>query len=187
MKPLAALFIHPTKLVTAGITIPMTVIHILTAVYLVIGSLSFQYIYPRLLDKIPMLGHIRKLALWKETPLFSPKLYLYGLLLCLVILVLVLAVYAVAAGLKDRSVDLKKTYISGVVTIMPFLAGLILGMVLFPIHYYFGLVPVVGLLILCCLQGGLLRECHGIGFTLSCYLIPVLMGIQFYAVYLVRP
>ena len=135
-----------------------------------------------------MLGSMRKLAFWKENAFFNLQLFGYGLMVCAASLALFIAVDAIGRLLKAGKVEITQSTVAGLVTCMPFFLGLILGMVLLlPVHHYLGLLPFYGLLVACCLQGAILREVHGLSFALTCYLTPVLMGLQFYVINLLRP
>jgi len=188
MKSLLFLITNPLGLSTATIAIPQRLIHAFTGAYLILGALSFQYIYPRLLDKLPMLGALRKLAVWKNDSIFNLKFFMHGLLICAVSLLIVIAIYLAFDALKNKKANFKKAYLSGVVTSVPFCLGLILGStLLLPIHHYLGLIPIFGIMATCCIQGALLRESYSANLVVSCYLIPVFIGIQFYALQLLRP
>ncbi len=135
-----------------------------------------------------MLGAMRKLAVWKENVLFSPKLFGYGLLVCILTLLAMLLVYSLADAFKTKKVDYQKAYLAGVTSSLPFLLGLIAGsFILYPVHYYLGLFPVYGLLVGCCLQGLILEKSYSLDRTLVCYLLPALMGFQLYLLNLARP
>ena len=188
MKSILQMLVNPLGVASGRVKISQAAINVFAGVYLLLGAFAFQHIYPRLLDKMPMLGSMRKLAFWKENAFFNLQLFGYGLMVCAASLVLFIAVYVVGQLLKTGKVDMKQSTVAGLVTCIPFFLGLILGMVLLlPVHHYLGLLPFYGLLVACCLQGAILREVHGLSFALTCYLTPVLMGLQFYVISLLRP
>lgn len=187
MKTILSLLANPSIASSGTIAIPIKLIHAITAIYLLLGSFAFQFLYPRLLDNLPMLGVLRKVQFWKNRSFFSPQLFSNGLLICGLILLVVFTVYTVTDWIKRKKVDVWKSYVVGIATIIPFLAWLVIGMILFPINPYLGLLPLFGLLVVCAVQGGVLRDSYDLGFILSCYLVPVLMGMQCYVFYLARP
>ncbi len=188
MKTALLLFRDPLGVATGKVPTDRRQLHFFAGIFLLLGAFAFQYIYPRLLDKMPMLGSMRRLAFWKEKTVFSAQLFGYGLLICAAVLVVFLIVHAVLSTISRHKLDFAQTYRSALVACLPFLLGLLLGMVLLvPVHHYLGLMPFFGLLVACCIQGSLLREALSLPFAFTCYLTPLIMGLQFYVINLLRP
>lgn len=186
MKLLLILLIHPTNIIKTSKQVPMVLLNIVAAAYLLLCGMTFQYLYPRLLNEVPYLGSLRKLWMANWNPGFDMELFLRGMAMGLVFILAYLAAYA-SAGLAGRARNLRSYYVASVTTCIPI--GLTCALA-FGFHYLepvLGLVPVYGLLVSSFLQAFFMKEVCGFNRSLTIYLCPVVLGTQVYICSLLLP
>ncbi|MEX0322125.1 MAG: hypothetical protein AB3N63_08205 [Puniceicoccaceae bacterium] len=186
MKLLLILLVHPTFIFKSSKHVPLLLLNIVVAAYLLLCGMSFQHLYPRLLNEIPYLGSLRKLWMANWNPGFNAELFFRGVAMGLVFLVVYMSVYA-TAGLAGRGKKVKVYYVAAVTTCMPI--ALTCGLA-FGFHYIkpvLGMVPVYGLLVSAFLQAFFMKEVCGFNRSLTIYICPVVLGLQLYLCSLLLP
>lgn len=186
MKLLLTLLVHPTQILNSSKRVPAALLAIVVVAYLLLCGMSFQHLYPRLLNEIPYLGSLRKLWMANWNPGFDPELFFRGAAMGVVFLVTYLVTYALA-GTLGRGKTLNVYMVAAVATCMPI--GLTCGLA-FGFHYIepiLGLVPVYGILVSAYLQAFFLKEVSSINRSIVIYISPVILGIQLYVCSLLLP
>jgi hypothetical protein len=186
MKLLIILLIHPTYIFESSKRVPLLLLNIVVGAYLLLCGMSFQYLYPRLLNEIPFLGFMRKLWLANWNPGFDMELFLRGAAMGLVFLVVYMAVFAFS-GLVGRGKSLMVYYVAGVTTCIPIGLTCALAIGAHYIEPALGLAPAYGLLVSGFLQAFFMKEVCGFNRSLTIYLSPLFLSIQVYLCSLLMP
>ena len=170
----------------------LTASAILLSVTAVLFGLVFQYLIPRLLDKIPFLGGIRKVAkfiTFSKDSAFDFELFV-RFLLGAVLIIACWYLLALIAGLVSRDKALRSPVAAlrqTAACVVPFLIATILALPLFFAHYAAGLLPIVALLFCTYIHHLSQVKFYRLTPAVAIYTSPLVWFIQIYCFTLVMP
>ncbi len=186
MKLLLILLVHPTYIFQSSKRVPVLLLNIFVGAYLLLCGMTFQYLYPRVLNEVPFLGFLRKLWLVNWNPGFDMELFFRGAAMGLVFLIIYFCVFSLS-GFVGRGKSLMACYVAGVATCIPIGVSCGLAFGLYYLDPALGLAPVYGLLASGFLQAFFMKEVCGFDRSLTIYLSPLVLGLQVYICSLLLP
>ena len=186
MRLLLILLVHPAHLIKSRERVPTPLIHLMLLGYGAVCGMSFQFLYPRLLNNLPYLGALRKLHLGTWNPGFDLELFLRGSGMAVAILLISVVVYFLAGFLGKRK-SLAVCYLAGMSTCIPLAITCGLAFGFYFIDKSLGLAPVYGLLVSAFLQAFYLRDLFRVNRALTLYSSPLVLSAQVYLCYYLLP
>jgi hypothetical protein len=186
MRLLIILLFHPTYLVRSQGPVPLPALGAFIGAYLLVCGMSFSYLFPRLLNKVPWLGFFRKMHPGTWNPRFDPELFIRGALMGSVVIGSFAIIFTMLLAARGR-----RAFPQGVLFALgcciPILITCAVG---FLFHYLYpplGLAPVFGLFASTSLQAFFLRDLCGLHRALVIYLSPTVTVGQLYLCFLLLP
>jgi len=165
---------------------------ILLGVTVLVFGLIYQYMFPRLLDQLPMLGGIRKVG--KLLTFSKDAAFDFGLFLRFLIgAVLIMACWyllALIAGLVSRDKALRSPLAAlrtAAACAVPFTVATLLALPLFFAHYAAGLLPIIVLLFSTYIHHQSQVKYYKLTPAIAIYTSPLVWFIQIYCFTLVMP
>jgi hypothetical protein len=188
MRQLFLLLLHPTHIVKGPLYVSVLLIQIAVIGFAATLGLTFQHLYPRLLNKVPWLGFLRKFSLANWNPAFDLEYFLRGAGMALWIIGIYLVTYLPAhwAG-RIRGQAFPVCYLAALATATPLLITSAIGFLFFYLHLSLGLFWLYGLVAGACLQATLLRELFQVPRALVVYLAPLVLAVQAYGCFRLLP
>ena len=186
MRLLLILLLHPTYLVRSQGPVSIPAMVAFTCGYLAVCGMSFSYLYPRLLNRVPWLGFFRKFNPGTWNPRFDAELFIRGASMGLVVFgsfAILFTVFLLCTGRRFFPHGI--LYALG--NCIPILITCGVGFLFHHLYADLGLAPAFGLLASSCLQAFFLRDLCGVHRAVVVYLAPVMTAIQIYAIVQLLP
>jgi hypothetical protein len=191
LKDILSTLANPGKSAEAGGPGLPAAITLLSATALIFG-LVFQFMIPRLLDQLPMLGGIRKvgkLLTFSKDAAFDFGLF-FRFLLGAVLIIACWYVLALIAGFVSRDKALRCPVAAlrqTAACAVPFTIATLLALPLFFVHYGAGLLPIVALLFCTYIHHLSQVKFYRLTPAVAIYTSPLVWFIQIYCFTLVMP
>ena len=191
IKPLYELLLFPARTAEKG-NAPKYITLATMVSMVLICAFSFQYIYPRILDELPLLGTIRQATtLMNNAVIFNLPMFLRGLAMAISIFAVGFLVHLLSGRLlragNKQGWSTSQTLSSSTGSVVPLIYTSILGTFLVDIHYSMGFLPLLGLMAGCCIHYGIQVNQQKIWRNLAIYLAPTVLGGQIYVIILFLP
>jgi hypothetical protein len=186
MRHLLILLVHPVYAIRSREAVPVPALVLFITGYLFVCGISFSYLFPRLLNRVPWLGFFRKLHPGTWNPRMDEELFIRGAAMGLVVIASFSLVYT-SLLLARRVRCFPDGILQAFATCIPILMTCAVGYLFHYVHPSLGLAPVFGLFASTCLQAFFLRDLHGLHRTIVVYLAPAIAVGQVYGCFLLLP
>lgn len=186
MRYLLILLVHPTCAIRSKEAVSTPSLILFSSGYLLVCGLSFSYLFPRLLNRVPWLGFFRKLHPGTWNPQMNTELFLRGAAMGLLVIASFSLVYLVLL-LARRMPFFPSSIVLGYATCIPILITCGCGYLFHYMNPALGLLPVFGLFASTCLHAFFLRDRCGLHRGFVVYLAPLVTVAQLYGCFKLLP